>query len=107
MAPSESYVRSDSVVSRVIAGETLVVPIRGSVGDLASIYSLNAVGSTIWQALERPKAIDDLAGLVESEYEVSSAQAQQDVEKFLVEMRAVGLVVPMSGNVFIQTESRK
>jgi hypothetical protein len=91
---SESYVRSDSVVSRVIAGETLVVPIRGSVGDLASIYSLNAVGSTIWQALEKPKAVAELAQVVEEEYEVRSDQAQEDVLKFLEEMRSVGLVFP-------------
>jgi hypothetical protein len=92
---SESYVRSDSVVSRVIAGETLVVPIRGSVGDLASIYSLNAVGSTIWQALAEPKALNELAGLVESEYDVSSDKAQKDVLKFLEEMRFAELVVPV------------
>ncbi len=80
---SESYVRSDSVVSRVIAGETLVVPIRGSVGDLASIYSLNAVGSTIWQALEKPRGVDELAELVESEYEVSSDQAKAGCSEIL------------------------
>ena len=41
-----SYVRASSVVSRVIAGETLIVPVRGGVGDLASIYSLNEVASS-------------------------------------------------------------
>ena len=94
MMASEYYVRSDSVVSRVIAGETLVVPVRGSVGDLASIYSLNAVGSTIWQALEQPKEVDELAGLVESEYQVSTSQARQDVLRFLGEMHSAGLVSP-------------
>ena len=46
----QSYVRSESVVSRVIAGETLIIPVRKGVGDLASIYSLNEVASTIWCA---------------------------------------------------------
>ena len=45
------YVRSDSVVSRVIAGETLIVPIRRGVGDLASIYSLNEIATAIWSAI--------------------------------------------------------
>jgi hypothetical protein len=39
------FVRSKSVVCRQIAGETLVVPIRGKVGDLASIYTFNSTGS--------------------------------------------------------------
>jgi hypothetical protein len=94
MMASEYYVRSDSVVSRVIAGETLVVPVRGRVGDLASIYSLNAVGSTIWQALEQPKEVDELTALVESEYDVGSSQARQDVMQFLAEMHSAGLVSP-------------
>jgi hypothetical protein len=64
---------------------------------------LNAVGSTIWQALEKPKAVAELAGVVESEYEVSSAQAQQDVAKFLEEMRSNNLVVPISRSAYGQS----
>ncbi len=43
------FVRSQSVVSRRVAGETLIVPVRGKVGDLASIYSFNGTGSLIWE----------------------------------------------------------
>jgi len=46
------FTRSRSVVSRVVAGETLIVPVRGRVGDLASIYSFNATGSLIWRLLD-------------------------------------------------------
>jgi hypothetical protein len=96
MMTSERYVRSDSVVSRAIAGETLVVPVRGNVGDLASIYSLNAVGSTIWQALEKPRVSDELAELIASEYEVTAQRAQEDVLKFLDEMRSSGLIASVT-----------
>lgn len=40
-----AYIRSDSVVSRVIAGETLIVPVRKGVGDLASIYCHTSVST--------------------------------------------------------------
>ena len=60
----QCYVRSDSVVSRVIAGETLVVPVRKGVGDLASIYSLNQVASSIWQAIARPCCKDEIVELI-------------------------------------------
>ena len=40
-------------VARVIAGETIVVPIRGQVGDLEAIYNLNEVGSMIWEMMGR------------------------------------------------------
>ena len=86
------FVRSQSVVSRRVAGETLIVPIRGKVGDLASIYSFNETGSLIWQTLETPKSFVDLVEAVEAEYSVEREQAERDARQFLNDMLAVGLV---------------
>jgi hypothetical protein len=86
------FVRSQSVVSRRVSGETLIVPVRGKVGDLASIYSFNEVASLIWQWLEMPRDVSELVSAVEREYDVDPQQAQQDVSKFLNDMLSVGLV---------------
>jgi len=81
----------------VVAGETLIVPVRAKVGDLASIYSFNGTGSLIWKMLESGKTVTELAAAVVCEYEVDPAQAERDVETFVGEMKAVGLVeVPAS-----------
>jgi Coenzyme PQQ synthesis protein D (PqqD) len=88
----EQIVRSQSVVARVIAGETLIVPIRGNVGDLASIYSFNGTGTLIWQLLQSPKSVAELAESVAQEYNVDPAQAERDVLSFVNEMKAVSLV---------------
>jgi len=93
----ETFVRSTSVVARVVAGETLIVPVRAKVGDLASIYSFNGTGTLIWKLLESPKTLAELATAVTQEYEVEPAQAGRDVADFVGEMKAVGLVeVPAS-----------
>ena len=89
---NEKFVRSQSVVARVVSGETLIVPIRGKVGDLASIYSFNGTGTLIWKLLDSPKTITQLAQGVAQEYEVDAAQAERDVASFVSEMKAVGLV---------------
>jgi hypothetical protein len=86
------FTRSRSVVSRVVAGETLIVPVRGKVGDLASIYSFNGTGSLIWQLLDSPRSLADLIDAVEREYAVEPEQAQKDVTRFLDDMASVGLV---------------
>jgi hypothetical protein len=86
------FVRSRSVVSRRVSGETLIVPVRGKVGDLASIYSFNEVASLIWQLLDMPRDLSELVSAVEQEYDVDPAQAQQDVSKFLNDVLSVGLV---------------
>jgi hypothetical protein len=92
MLVEDTYVRSDAVVSRLIGGETLVVPVRGGVGDLASIYSFNEVGTLIWEALARPISLQGLVELIEREYLVSRSQAVQDVVPFLSDVFAAGLV---------------
>jgi len=86
------FVRSRSVVSRRVSGETLIVPVRGKVGDLASIYSFNDVGSVVWQLLEIPRDVSELVSAVEREYDVDPQQVGQDVSKFLDDMLSVGLV---------------
>jgi hypothetical protein len=86
------FVRSENVVSRVIAGETLIVPVRRGVADLASLFSFNQVGSTIWEAIERPRTVDELVTLVADAYEVTPEKAREDMEVFLNEAQAAGIV---------------
>lgn len=88
----ETLVRSQSVVARVVAGETLIVPVRAKVGDLASIYSFNGTGTLIWKLLETPKSVAELATAIAQEYEVEPERAERDVADFVGEMKAVGLV---------------
>jgi hypothetical protein len=80
------------VVARVIGGETLVVPVHGDVGDLASVYSFNETGTRIWEALADPRSVDELASLVESQYLTSAENARLDIERFLEETCAKGIV---------------
>jgi hypothetical protein len=90
------YVRSQSVASRVIAGETLIIPVRKGVGDLASIYSLNPVASLIWQAIQQPREKEEIVSVIEQEFAGERAQIEHDIDEFLHEMRAAGLVEPLA-----------
>jgi len=101
----QRFLRSRSVVSRVVAGETLIVPVRGKVGDLASIYSFNGTGSLIWRLLDAPTTLPDLIHAVERTYEVAQESARKDVAKFLSDMLAAGLVEPCPGAATGDTET--
>jgi len=92
ISDAQIFVRSRAVVSRVVAGETLIVPVRGKVGDLASIYSFNETGSLIWRLLDTPRMVGEVVGAVAEEYQVDTEQVRQDVLRFLGEMRGVGLI---------------
>jgi hypothetical protein len=94
---SEVYVRSENVVSRVIAGEVLVVPVRRGVGDLASIYSFNETGTTLWEGLRSGASLSELVKRIEQSYEVSHEQAEKDVNLFLSQMHDAGLLHVLAG----------
>jgi hypothetical protein len=100
------FTRSRSVVSRVVGGETLIVPVRGRVGDLASIYSFRGTGSLIWELLEAPRALPELISAVEREYKVRKDEAQRDVTQFVDEMLSVGLVKLCPGVAMSAPESK-
>ena len=86
------YCRKGEYVSRVIAGETIVVPIRGQVGDLESIYNLNEVGSVIWEAMDGQTPITRMVEAVCREFDVTPEQAEEDTLDFLKGLEAAGLV---------------
>lgn len=88
----QSFVRSKSVVSRVIAGETLIIPVRKGVGDLASIYSLNEVATAIWERVSSPRTREEIVATLASEFDGEREQITQDVENFLSEMNSAGLI---------------
>ena len=86
------FVKDNQAVTRSIAGETIIVPIRSGVGDLDSIYTLNEVGTSIWQLIDGQRSVDQIIEGIESEYEVSKDQASQDVSDFLSALEAEGLI---------------
>ena len=88
---TELYVRASAVVSRLIAGETLVMPVKRNVGDLSSLFSFNGTGATIWDALETPKSLQDICDVIDRKYDLSKEKAEEDVKLFVRELCSLGL----------------
>jgi hypothetical protein len=85
-------IRNTDLVSREIAGETLVVPIRKGVGDLDSVYTFNEVGARLWLMLEQGRTTEELAEWVRNTFHVPAEQAFGDVARFIAELREERLV---------------
>jgi Coenzyme PQQ synthesis protein D (PqqD) len=86
------HTRNTAIVSRDVAGETIVVPICRGVGDLDSVYTFNPVGRSLWRLLENGRSVEELANWVATHYEVDAKQAVADVQSYLSELQEVGLV---------------
>jgi len=85
--------RSDSLVTRDLAGEKVIIPVRGKVGDLRSIYTLNDVGSDVWDLLDGQRPVEEIVNHLQQEYEVDPVTLSADIRRLLGEMHQEGLIV--------------
>lgn len=79
-------------MTRKIAGETIIVPIRNHVGDLNSIYTLNEVGTMIWDLLDEKATVKDIVKAICQEYATWPEIAHKDTLHFLNDLEKEGLV---------------
>ena len=91
---NRKFARNEDLVSRSVAGETLIVPVRGGVGDLNSIYTLRNVSQLIWQMIGEGRSVGEMVEDITKEYEVPNEQAELDLERFLDEMMREKLIHP-------------
>lgn len=84
--------RDSRLVTRRVAGETILVPVSSRVGDLEAIYTLNTVGTRIWEMLATPTPLSAIVGTLKDEYDVSVEEATADVAGFLEELASCGFI---------------
>ncbi|MDF1512972.1 MAG: PqqD family protein [Anaerolineae bacterium] len=84
------YIRAENIVSREIAGEVILVPIRDNVGDLESIYTLNETAASIWALLDGAHTLVQIRDAVIAEYETTLAEAEGDLLELVAQLEHVG-----------------
>ena len=90
------FIRNRDVVSRQIEGELIIVPVRRGVGDMNSLYTLNPVGSVLWEFMAQEHSLPEMVKRVCDEFEVNAAQAKKDIESFLDSMLEEKLIQPVA-----------
>jgi len=81
-----------SVVSRKIAGEFILVPIRQKAGDVESIYTLDEVAARIWELIDGQRRVRDIRDQIVAEFEVGPDEAEADLVGFLRQLEHAGAV---------------
>jgi hypothetical protein len=79
---------SDQLIDRVVDGEALLIHL--SSGDY---FSLDSVGTRIWQSIDGSRTVQDLVDLVLEEYNVDRDQVVTDVLRLVEQLADEGLVV--------------
>jgi hypothetical protein len=89
---SACFAKKGEFVSRSIAGEEVVVPVRGQVGDLESIYNLNEVGGFIWKLIDGQTSLRQIVDAVRAEFEVAPEDAENDTLQFITALEEAGMI---------------
>lgn len=86
------YKKSDSIVSRKIADEFILVPIRQNVGDLESIYTLNDTAARIWELIDGETKVREIKEKIVEEFDVTSEEAEKDIIEHLRQLAGIKAV---------------
>ena len=87
------YSKSDSIVSRKIADEFILVPIRQNVGDLESIYTLNETGARIWELIDGKMKVEEIKEKIVEEFEVTPEEVEKDIMEHLMQLEEIKAIV--------------
>lgn len=86
------YRKVPSVVSRQIAGEFILVPIRKNLGDLEDIYTLNEVASSAWALIDGRRSLGEICDRLVEEYDVEIDRVQADLIELFAGLQAIGAI---------------
>jgi len=93
MSLDATCTRDPDFISRRIADEVILLPIRKNLGDLESIFTLNDVAARVWELLDGRRTLREIRDVVVAEYEVTPEEAAGDLETFIGHLRAIGALV--------------
>jgi Coenzyme PQQ synthesis protein D (PqqD) len=82
-----SAVATANQLSTTLGDEVVILGLRDSV-----YYGLSKVGVRIWELLQKPRTLDDIAAVLVAEYDVTLDQARADLQDLLGDLQARGLV---------------
>ena len=91
----KKYKRDETVVTRDIVGEIILVPIRGKLADMQRIFTLNDVGAYIWAGLDGERSLGEICEDLQVDFDVQREQAERDVSDFISELIEAELIVGM------------
>jgi hypothetical protein len=84
--------RSPDVVCRQVGPESILVPVRGNVGNLDFVYTLSPVAAKVWSLLDGSRSLDAVIDAVCDEYDVDRETAWRDVTELLSSLQEAKLI---------------
>ena len=93
MNSNSIYCKKEESVTRRIADETLLIPIRSHLADMQNIFALESqVAEYIWQRLDGKRTLEEIHRGITTEFEVEKGHAGSDLQEFISQLLEAGLI---------------
>ena len=79
--------RTDESLSATLDDEAVLLQ-----SEAGMYYGMNEVATLLWERLEEPATVGALRDALLSEFDVDAAVAHRDLQRFLADVEATGLV---------------
>ena len=86
------YTRDGDVVSRKIAGELFLVPVKGKLAHMEQIFTLTSVAEFIWENINGKKSLHDIYNDLIDQFDVGHDEAESDLREFVADLLKAGLI---------------
>jgi hypothetical protein len=89
-----AYCPSEDVVSRVIEGELIIVPLVSGIGDMDDeLFTMNRTGKAIWSRMDGEKSLREISGELAEEFDAAAEAVENDVLGLVSELARRKMVV--------------
>lgn len=95
MAPlNRVYKKDPNIVSRKIADEVVLVPIKRKLANVNAMYLLrDEVSIRIWELFDGQRKVQEIKEIICREFEVGAKQAEEDIIKFLEQLQKIEAII--------------
>ena len=80
----------DDVLSQEVSGETVLLDLNSE-----SYFSLNELGTRLWQLLKQEGNLENIYTILFEEYEVRDDELRRDLESMISQLLDANLIVPV------------
>ena len=81
--------KNKDMVTRVIEDEVILLPIYKTSDEINCIYTLNKVGSRLWELIDGKKTLGIIKKQVLKEFDTTPQEAAKEITKFLKDLKAI------------------
>ena len=81
--------KNPNMVARVIAGETILLPIYKTSKEINCIYTLNKISSRVWEWIDGKKTLARIKQIALKEFNSTSREVDKEMAGLLKDLREI------------------